>query len=410
MDDHDLCFSTAPLKRRDGRDVDLPPPKRAESNITEFGLPLPNNLLPSILPNPYDNPPTPPPVYNFPDFSGLDLAHISAPVQSFQSFESGLFSSSSGESESISFMPLILPTLPLPPPEPEDPRAPMWSRLETLLVRIGFTPLPPGDSWFGFFKSIQLEYEPNDFTVDVWSKNQFDVVITYAAEPAPKTISVINPTDVIPSDHYLMWDEMQTLQRLYYLFCVEKLVEREKTEEEPSISSWSFQFLLITLLRGSSSMQVRAAKLLMQIEPHRWCDRYLFAGGFFRRELVKTTAELSPFLVSMVQMLLEQDGHEGHISDWVAFFEQVENFDAEYAALRARFPPSIRMDVKREMFDQPDLKVRSGIFESVVFLGASTVTVKYYGCPRTVQLALDKIKSPRILRAIDTWQCTSPSQ
>lgn len=280
-----------------------------------------------------------------------------------------------------------------PTTELVSPLAKFHHELAALLVHL--SPLlkpPPLSSWLNFLNDQNLCGEPSERTLDQWLQGNFSApteTITVARVSVPS-----NDQLTLPEGWYLLWDEMTPLTRLYALRCLQRTIEQELSQNEPLLSAWNLQFLVVTLLRGSEWWQQQARLLWQSLgQLGRWHGRSVFGGGFLRRELVRccTAGPVASEVLSWVEKLLEN-------SDPVAFFEQVENWDQQHAALALQVA-GLRA-CQRLDFDQPQFKVTTGFFERIERVQGDDVYLKYHGCPRLVVKKQSEIKQPKLRTAL----------
>jgi hypothetical protein len=243
---------------------------------------------------------------------------------------------------------------------------------------------------------------------------------------------------------FFSWSDLRDFQRYHYAACIARTVEtteqqqEEKDEEEDTLEEWSFQFLLVCYLRDSGRLCQLATSTLERIcrNPRRWLHRYSFVGGLFRQEFVSYLEELMlqekrptldpiRFMYRLLDKLvapLPEDtetkkAKSSHITDWMAFFEQYENWDVWSTTLKnfetkyqmvggrirkqAIFKPS-PPQLTREHFQQ--YPVSQAQFDRVVSVTADRIILRFKGC--VVHRALSRttpLTDSRISMAVAEW-------
>ena len=307
-------------------------------------------------------------------------------------------------------LPVIAPPFPNLDLPPLDNRIKsFWEHLATVVSR-----LPPCRNRYKEIyqhcQRINLQFSPLPCLLDLWIKQDFPDVMLNAHDT--RFVSNFEPTayckdDILPDDYkaaYNQWNNFSWCQRYYITHCIGVAVEQERKEEEPSLDAWSLQILLCNILSGSAYLQEQSLNILSGLDLNVWCDRYLFAGGMLRNELLQASTAMMNENISKVLDIISSV--MGKTSDWVAFFEHYDNLTAilnmlqENLFLDEALTNMLPIWKQLTAEDFKKNKCREGIFETVVQVVGDKVTLKYYGWPYPLEMSVNTIQDERILKMI----------
>lgn len=278
-----------------------------------------------------------------------------------------------------------------------------WTDLaEFFTLKMGSVlPASPPQGWREYIcQHWQPSSEPDDHHLEELARGNFVLPTIWSPEVAPTKLSVsASESNTLPEGWFCLWDDMSALRRWQCFFSVRNLVENELRQSEPFLPAWSFQFLLVALLRGSALLR-QASQALLQRLPDlaRWHDVYVFSGGFLRRELVNhlRAGRVVPVCLMDTLALMWPQTHA------VAFYEQVENWHTDHAILGPVF--SALQGCSPSDFDLPHFQLKSHLLAGVDRIQGEDVYFRYHGCPRSLPKKLASIKQPRLLAAVQHWQ------
>jgi len=291
---------------------------------------------------------------------------------------------------------------------------PFWEHLAAVVSRL---PSCQGrfNDIYDHCQRMNLQGSPLPCVIDSWIAQDYQTL--YATHNDPRFAPNFEPTayfeeDILSEDYiaaYHKWSLLSWCQRYYITYCIGKSIDQDRTEDEPNLDAWSLQILLCNILSGSDYLRQQTLRLLSGLNLNLWCDRYIFAGGMLRHQLLQeaSTDLFHHHVDTVMNIILSMMGPgEGKITDWVAFFEHFDNLSATLDMINKNLlihdSIEIILPTWKKLTDQDfkDNKCREGIFESVVEVLGDKVKLKYHGWPYPIQVDIKFIQDERILRNI----------
>jgi len=283
-----------------------------------------------------------------------------------------------------------------------------------------------------FLEQVNRRDEPTEFELDLWldgTLQEGDLRITLGLYQLSFPVF---PRHVLTDDfldEHRLWSSMSPLHRYYCLAATINGISEEKSFDDPTLESWSFQFLMLCRLYGTPRLQTKAGQILQELPLQVWCSRYLYCGGLVRTAVTDALQQLTNTsdphfeydlyeVCRLIDATVVEKPYTGQKkpSDWVAFFEQYENLGSFmtslYQYLESRQEKN-SMYLLLQAFantlnrltpeDFVTYRMKEGIFEKVTNVVDDTVFVKYRGCPRPILVPRDRLRDPRIVTEISNF-------
>jgi len=226
------------------------------------------------------------------------------------------------------------------------------------------------------------------------------------------------PDDIVDDetlDRHLQWHQMTDLQRYYYFYCTNNLIQRERSQEDSYLDPWYYQFLCLCILWGSDYLSQQAHRLLSSIKINEWCCEYMYCGGLIREAIISSlsidNAKMHSRLdtiFSIIGSTISDISKEG-LCHWVQFFEQVENMLKFQEAFRKKILEMQSLKIALKSLDQVSLedfvrlKMRRGILKSIKSANSKVVELEYHGCPRSTIVAREQILDENLLERVQNF-------
>jgi hypothetical protein len=276
-------------------------------------------------------------------------------------------------------------------------------------------------------QTLHLRQEPSEIQILRWIFGDFSTHpnenVSLSNDPAFQLTFRVFEDDMLDDDtlaNHLQWHQMTNFQRYYYLYCTTKRIEEEKSQDDPYLDPWSFQYLVLCMLFGSDYIFEKAHTLLKSLNLNIWCSEYLYSGGLVRQGMLTAMSYSATNydhrrLLSVLDVVLgtiqdQQDASK--IGYWVAFFEQRENLEQFQRGLYTYVQENKenqRFNNLQETLNQIPLvefttrKMKQGVFKCVRSVQNGMVELEYHGCPKTVFVHQSKIPVGKISECLKNF-------